>query len=1025
MAKKILPIFLLALLSFTARAQYAGGMDSTRFNGRKALVKMPSGPGPFGLMIEWGTTAENADANPSGLSGLYATGTAKRLNAGGNPYFLKGNGDSAKYIVVKIQRGAYSDDAFSDDMAFTLPAIFAYCGSKLDTIKYTDGTYKYIGMIGEERGADIIFNSITQNTAINNCFYHANPGWIFNHIRKLYVARINDVCQYGSYDPFSAYNHATNKKIWYYRKTGDGTIEPSMISNLTSFSIGVSQRLTSYSGFTNTQLSDSIYSIRGQYYFDNVYRDLLDDTTNKPPANYQAKVYTIFSLSTYSQHDPQPPQNFFDGNGVIDPKNGVTTDTTSIGNPQHKWDTSGGAPLKAFYAYSGNVNGTIWPGQRQIRLILDLGGVKDLRDTTKKFSITDIYGLSGEEAGHPMYFYNADVLFRQSIPNAIRMLSRPDSLMTPFATLTTTGYGAGWVSAATHDSMRYVMIVITTASAHPSQFNELTFYGHYVGDTTGRSALLAPSTYTGPLPSKKDTLHTFGKTMGTNLFQGLGPLSTSHDGDFRLYTSKWYYDTYAGRGIPPSYTPWTSTDVNTAWIQNLKARGKTVHFTNQSSNQYAAAQGSQIDIDSSGLDPELPWNYLRAGDFAYNWAALYGKNAISTSLTKWAGNPPNGLNLFDTYEAGNEVEGHGGSYMSIFMKLSMEWDGHCGLYGVSGRTGIKNADSTMLLSTPGMIDPDTSFVATAAFLTALTRPDGVVPFQIVAVHKYMTQKDIGKGIYYSLDDQIGIRGEAPEWYGGPQVGYLKYWDRVARNMYKWIPLTTRIDHTEQGYGNCNQMISSTFEAASIYDVYPLIAFGGHTVHVSKAIILDRVRILEMFTPVSKYNNYASSNQYGDTTNSVRFLFYAYGIAAAIGGYPYEFTVFYAGWYHQAGFYHQLKNYYPDSVLINGGRTSPWLVRVRNAYKPDSVAYIPWLPTYTGATLGGQSINFGALASQSVVKWTPSDTDTTGSFTSLAATAGILSSQTLSEVPVVYFAKEVLTSAAKARVIRWKRLQKTS
>lgn len=1032
MLKKLYILLLLTCFASTSfvRGQSYYGFDSTSFGGRRAIVFMPAGAGPFAVSIQWGTAAETLDNSTCGMCTLYNTGTPKLIKAGGNPCnFIKGNGDSAHVIVVKMMLADYSDGKFSNDMAIFLPAIMTYLGGKADTTKYADGTYKYISMIGEEHGADVVFNSVTQNTGSNHCFFNADPGWVFRHIKKLYVARTNDICQYGSYTNSAAYANSTMQKIWYYRVTGASTVEPALQTGLNTYSPGVVQKLTNFT-LSTSALSDTMYSVKSPYYTNNVFRDLVDDTFNHPPPNYIAKVYTIFSMSTYAQHDQQPPQNFFDGYLVADPKNDVLTDTTSPGNPQHKWDTTAGAPQKPNYNFSGNVNGTIWPGNRQIRLIFDLSGAPNLRDRSRKFSITDIYGLSGEEAGHSMYWYSIDSLFDMTPINAAWHLARPDSLMKPFDTLTTTGFGAGWTNIPAHDSGRYFMVMITTSSSHASNFNELVIYGHRVGDSTGWAAGVAPATYMGPLPSKKSAAYTFGKDNGTNLFEGLGAQSTAHDGDFRLYTSKWYYDTANVSTVPTGYKFWTSTDVNPAWALALKAAGKTVHYTNQSSNQYAAGQGSQADVDSSGKEPEVAGSYLKAEDFAFWYSRVFGHDTSAATPDKWVGRgiyTGNGLGLFDTYEAGNENEAHGSSYMGIFMKLSMEYDGHCGAYGTPGRRGIHNGDSTMLLSVPGMVDPDTNFVATARLLTALTRTDSILPFHIVQVHKYLNI-DTLKGNYLSLEQQIGMRAESPENFGRTGYhGWLTYSNAVARNMYKWMPTNIRIDVGESGVGNCNQVIINTTEAASVYDIYPWLSYDTLTVHQAKAITLARMRLLMMASPFAKYNNYASSNQFGDTNNSVRFLFYAYGIAAAIGGAPFDFSVFYAGWYYQAGFYHQLKNYYFDSVMVNGGSTGKWVLKFRNAYLTDSVCYASWKGSYTNANLTSQSIVMGNLAAQGVTKWAPSFTDTTGTFSSLTATAGTLSSQTITESPVLFFVKEaaIVPDPTKWGPVRWKGFKKVN
>jgi hypothetical protein len=611
-------------------------------------------------------------------------------------------------------------------------------------------------------------------------------------------------------------------------------------------------------------------------------------------------------------------------------------------------------------------------------------------------------------------------VLRQSFANRPWYIARPDSLLTPFATLTTSGSDQ-WLSTAATDSCRYILMVITTDGTHSANFRELKFYGSYNFDTTATAYIdsIRPQTYTGALPSKKSAAYTFDKTTGTNLYQGLGPNSTKYDGWLRLYTGKNYFDTADVRGVPTGYAFWPSPahtlDATEDWMQNLKAAGKTIRITNQGSNMYATNQGNNGgDIDSTGLEPEVPGSQKRAGDFAYNFAAKFGSVAVSSGLTKWIGDAgyPNGLNVFSGTEFGNEVEAHGLSYPAAFYKLSVEYDGHCGTVGTVGRTGVKNADPAFKLSTSGSVEPDTNMIKTFFFLSKVTRTDGALPFDEIAVHKYFGNKDSGYAITWGLETQIGMMGVPPEWAIGTNPingGYLNYWNQVARNIYKYVPTSIPIYHNEVGNGNSGDTIHNTGEAAATFDIYPAMPFGPWNALQAKGIFNSRRQVLSPFTPIAANNEFASMNQFGDPANTNRQLFYAYGKAASPNSFPtFEYTVFFPEWYMEASYFARLTGYYPDSVILNGGRTGRWQVRYRNAAHSDSVCHLTWLGSFNGSQAASQSINLGTLATTAVTEVIPSFTSLTDTTASLTASSNTVT-RTVDERPKMYFAKEAASA----------------
>src|SRR5205085_5202227 len=109
--------------------------------------------------------------------------------------------------------------------------------------------------------------------------------------------------------------------------------------------------------------------------------------------------------------------------------------------------------------------GTLWRGDRGMRLLLDLSGDKDMFRLTK-FNITDIYGLQQQGTSYidTIFFYNFDKVFEAPVESRPMLCARPDSLLKPFAIMVpghSIIYAPRW-NAATGltDSMRYIYVRI-------------------------------------------------------------------------------------------------------------------------------------------------------------------------------------------------------------------------------------------------------------------------------------------------------------------------------------------------------------------------------------------------------------------------------------------------------------------------------------------------------------------------------------------------------------------------------------
>ena len=725
-----------------------------------------------------------------------------------------------------------------------------------------------------------------------------------------------------------------------------------------------------------------------------------------PVPNYTVMPRDIYDLSGYFTNDPNHGSNWFDAFGHIDPKNGITS---YAGN---KWDTTFGCPDKIYgqYFQSGYVDNTWYPGNRGARVIFDFGGFKDALDTTKKFVFTDIYGYNQTYNGNAkMYFYNLDKVLRMPMAERWKYLSRPDSLLTPFDSLTTTASPGTWIKVPANDSMRYMMVrMVLNSQAKVAEFAELVFYGHHNYDPAAVTGTLRPSTYTGAMPSKKKAEYTFGQTIGTGHLNGVDTNQMIYNGPVRTYVGLNYFDTTNSKNYNKFYF-WTSGDVGPAQLGYYKRNGKKMWYTNQGSSSYVSNTGHNNgwNINDQFLEPENPANYTRSGDFNYNFAAKYGSVAVPAGNTKWVGDNgyPNGLNLVAVMENGNEVEAHGASYMADFMKTSVDYDGHNNTIGTLNRTGVKAADPNMPMMMSGMVAPDTNKVKTFWLLAQFTRADKKFPADIVNVHKYFSNRDylpIGQTFDYNL--QIGMHAESAEAENG--TGVLTMFDQIGRSVWNYLDTSYKIIMTENGQGNWGTPAKTVQEAGAVWDIYCTPPFGTYDSLQAKAILRSRLELLLPFTPLAWYNEYAQMNQFGDPSNNHYQLFYSYGAAGdRAGSPPYNLRLLFPMWYYRACFYSNLKNYYPDAIVQNGGATGLWQVRYRNMNYPDSICNVIWKGSYNGSTLTGQRISING---SSVTKIHPSFTQVTGTVTTMATSAGVITVD-VDERPVMYFSKENTTS----------------
>jgi hypothetical protein len=722
---------------------------------------------------------------------------------------------------------------------------------------------------------------------------------------------------------------------------------------------------------------------------------------------YKIKPAILRDLSGYAIQDRGKPSQFFDGFNEVDPANGIIN---FIGNA----GTTYGLPNKQDLKYypQGNVIGqgnatTYYPGNRGVRIIFDMTGSKDMNDTTKKVKLTSIYAAEDyTDAGDTLYFYNFDLAFRSAPAQRWWYLARPDSLLTPFLKIVGSGATRTWKSYLLNDSMRYIMVraVLRDHGSYKTApgFSELVMYGKRLFDSTALNK--RTDVYSGVLPSKKKATQTFDKSVGTNLGQGFDTLQLQYDGLIRIYGSKNYWATQTITGVPGAeqYKFDNFSDIGPKQYAAFKRAGTKFWWSIRGESAwYASKYGSaRIDIDSYGLEPEVPFNYKRESDFYYNYAAKFGSVAIPAGNTRWTGDAgyPNGLNLINYVEAGNEDE-YSVTPLTSDAHTAACYDGAQGNLGLSGRTGVKSADPSFRLIYPGTGEQDSQRVDNYAWLSKITRTDNKVAIDAFNFHHYLRNTN-RLNREFLCSDFVGAHGQSAE------LDSTLYYNTVfAKAVYNYCDndTTKEIFNTENGLSNWgHESYDELYACNVVYDIGNMgkITIPGLDSLQSKAVLMSRFEMITNASPITGYNEFFFHNASYGANNFI--LFSSYGRITGRDPNTYKALTFFPWWYYRAGLYSSLKGFYPDAVLSSAG-TGLWVIKYRNAVTPDSVCYAIWKGSYDGSSLPNQVISVGNITGSAI--------KTTMSFTSIltSATAVPISNGSITviatELPALYFVSE--------------------
>ena len=662
------------------------------------------------------------------------------------------------------------------------------------------------------------------------------------------------------------------------------------------------------------------------------------------------------------------PWNWFDGFQSHDPKYNGMSDTDTAGFH------SGILPYRNRYHQRGfDDKGSLWRGDRGIRLLLDLTGDKDMFRLTK-YNITSIYGLQQHGTSYidTIFFYNFDKVFEAPVEKRPMMCARPDSLLTPFAYMVPGHpifYMPKWnaVTGLT-DSMRYMYIRIIDKDRRGyfsmPDFRELVFYG--TPRFNPARIQPRPAVYNGPLPKRLPAK----KILGNNNY-GVNPDVSQYDGLNRYYQgiSEYDRDTVAYPNNRYNFNVYNEFKEQwNTWLTE-KAKGK-FNWTSirGASKRHEAITGQSpnaaINVTYPYMEPEDPMSYQNSGDFWRHYAAKYGSNpnhsAANFRYTNISVLPGFGYGFFDAAENGNEDEAWGTSPFAYVARTMVDYDGW---EGRIPNAGMKLGDPAFkLIASAQVYMMDTQRLSCLIFLSKLYRSDRKIVWDYFNGHHYART-------YNTLDhvptyeEMVLQGGESPE-----KDFMYKRVNSVIDYMYNEIDGDTSKKYllTEYGYDNWTrrpQTLSELVYGAPFYVFYSTSVtpkVPGYDSTSGKGIMMVRSESIFCATSLGGYNEFAITNNYYEPTNNNPGLFASCGRGGAgEGGSNITMPTKFANYWTRASFWSIIKNYIVDSVYSIDS-TGLCMIRWRHESKRDSVCYELWKGTYDGSTMPNTIVKVGSI-----------------------------------------------------------------
>ncbi|MBV4358947.1 hypothetical protein [Pinibacter aurantiacus] len=1008
--RSLLMLGVLVLLCNTLLAQYYG-MDSVTIGGSqiKALIYPAAEkrvPGKkYALMIHYGGVAQVGDQ----LSSLFGAGFPRQVM---NDRILGTIADS----IIHVCPLATSAGALKYPSMFN--QVMDYCLGSLpiDDVKNEDGAYKYVCIDGIGQGASDAWDNLAWYTGGHGDLKYRGK---ISHAIFISISNL-----YPGPQAFANYKH-TNTKFFHEQNTDKCCqYEPAQaMSNKLAESVGNSTFIMynmANNGFNNVTW-DSVFSPLGSDTVTNIYRWLLNRNGARPQSAVLSAKIKVFESSLYDLsgriNHKDRPFNYFDGFETVDPKNGdqkfkAQKVFDELGKPKMvRADTTNPVPASgrdASYFYGADngdlaFGGYYFPGKRGRCIVVDLANDPLIKHALithgKKFNITDVYGFEKNfEPGDSLYFYNFDKVIEESDVRKIPyMVSRPDSMLQPFAVLVTRGGTSAkgaWINVSNiTDSMRYIMIRNTLQKRNgyisTAYINELVFYGAPRNEKT-----IEPAGYKGPLPAQKTLFEKAGINTGVQIDTNvLGIVK-----NIRQYVNVDWYDTDTNAATKnrqlfnadyfPGYLKWNQYWTPHGYNHWLAVLG--------ASKRAGKEMGKSVrnNIDKPYAEPGDWLNYISHGRLFYQLAYKWGNNKkLSGSKYRWFNDKTlsgYAQNWHQYIELGNEDDTYEPPAVSA-AKLVMAVNGNNKYLGDT--LGIRNADPGTKIIYAGQTYADTFRIRTVMLLAYTMMKDTTTKlFDVFSYHDYSRSLDTVCNILGpTYEEQIGNSGMVPE-----KNNWYEKCSAIAKYIWKITGDTSiKTWNTEYGYDNFSVRSKSTKQLAGIWTTTAVPIIKGYDSVQSKSIAIMRMDLIMGASELDGFTEYNAHNANLDQTNNVSINFYT----AGWGGGNYGLSTKFPNYYAKKWMYGRMGGYAVDSVISSGG-TGLWLIKWRKQNDRDSVMYSVWKGSEDGSTLHK---NLKIEISQSATKEVYNFSKQTADVTPL--TEREMKNFIVTEMPVFIFTKE--------------------
>ena len=606
-------------------------------------------------------------------------------------------------------------------------------------------------------------------------------------------------------------------------------------------------------------------------------------TTPQKIVVYKENVY---DLSGYENGGGGRPFNLFDENAYVDPRNEdkYAANYIPVTDPQPTIHS-------AMY----------FPLNKGSRIVTDL---------RIPFRLSEIYLYDRSHTADSVWIYTGDM--------------KSWKLKTGF---TTKGDPAswGWRKFTIGDSVQYVMIRF---SSYQTSITEMVLYG-------------CPLKPIPPAPVYPATDPPFSKKMmreflGVNDWMGIEARWAKPFYYTRIYAYTVNYDQDTVHSYPDTrynmlffgYWGMSAQDYYFPMEEMEKQYGHKAWYA-MSGLPYWMSKGDYRargrPVTHPGMDTEDPLSYARNANMMWNLAAFFGNKKVDTNAMSLSFTPKrSGRGSFSLYENGNEYDATwiGDKYcnpVEYFAQSSADYDGAENALGP--KCGIKNADSSSLLMTAGLIDLDTNRIRIYKFLCNTLRKD-----------KYFLWSG---GIQYHHYCNRNNHGITPEE------------DSLRWKLSRIKQATTRIQPGvpcilgENGYDKFQGSIQAAPKIPGLSNA------------VCQGIFILRAMNATVFSGFDAYVLYWLRDSDPEDNPGV---FLTSGLVRQM---PDGSIKPYASWFYVSAYENRLANYSPDKIVSEKGDV--WIYKYRNRLAPDSVAYFIYSPTHEGVRVENYVLKLGRSA----------------------------------------------------------------